>query len=281
LQEKLSDIWVQCVDLYQSQGDKRVKDWPLMNPVHMLMAVAAYLVVIGLLVLFMKNREPFKLKAFSTLHNIHLTALSAYMCIEIIRQAVINNYSLFGNAVDHSEDGYGMARIIWIYYLSKIPEFFDTVIMALKKNFHQITFLHLYHHASIFMIWWVITYFGPGGEAYFSACLNSFIHVVMYGYYLWSANARKLKKDANGKLIEKPGPTHPAFYRSIITSMQLTQFCCMLCQSIYDLVVPNDYPRFCVWILFFYMFTMLALFGNFFMKQYVKKGSKGSKKKAQ
>lgn len=30
-------------------------------------------------------------------------------------------------------------------------EFTDTFIMVLKRNDRQITFLHLYHHATIFM----------------------------------------------------------------------------------------------------------------------------------
>lgn len=91
------------------------------------------------------------------------------------------------------------------------------VIMALKGNFHQITFLHVYHHSSIFFVWWIIVRFAPGGDgvlllllvavrpslnvvvgcicfsAYFSAQLNSFIHVVMYSYYMWSTFAPKVR----------------------------------------------------------------------------------------
>lgn len=48
----------------------------------------------------------------------------------------------------------------------------------------QVTLLHVYHHASISFIWWMITNTAPGGDAYFSAALNSFVHVVMYLYYL-------------------------------------------------------------------------------------------------
>ena len=33
-------------------------------------------------------------------------------------------------------------------------EFTDTFIMILKRNDHQISFLHIYHHASTFL-WWV------------------------------------------------------------------------------------------------------------------------------
>lgn len=44
--------------------------------------------------------------------------------------------------------------------------------------------LHVYHHASISVIWWTITHTAPGGDAYFSAALNAFVHVIMYTYYL-------------------------------------------------------------------------------------------------
>jgi elongation of very long chain fatty acids protein 4 len=48
----------------------------------------------------------------------------------------------------------------------------------------QVTVLHVYHHASISFIWWMITHTAPGGDAYFSAALNSLVHVLMYTYYL-------------------------------------------------------------------------------------------------
>ena len=83
------------------------------------------------------------------LTDIHLTALSAYMCFECIHQAIRGGYSLFGNGVDSSENGIPvcgtassaqlrspcscflqMARIIWIFYVSKVAEFGDTVSFA-------------------------------------------------------------------------------------------------------------------------------------------------------
>jgi elongation of very long chain fatty acids protein 4 len=38
-----------------------------------------------------------------------------------------------------------MASVLWVFYASKVPEFFDTVLMCLKQNFRQITFLHVSH----------------------------------------------------------------------------------------------------------------------------------------
>lgn len=261
-------------DGHVGKPDVRVTEWPLMRFHEMFIVAFGYLILIAVLRFIMSFKStPLPVKTLATLHNINLTALSAYMCIEILRQAFIeSNYSLFGNGVDQSPRGQGMARILYIFYLSKILEFIDTMIMAFKKNDRQISFLHLYHHSSIFFVWWIIIRYGPGGEAYFSAALNSFIHVLMYGYYLWSTFAPKL---AEGR---KPHPLHPTYYKKYITSMQMTQFTCMLIQSICDLwFIHNDYPRPLVWILFYYMFTMLGLFANFFIRNYIAPKPKSKK----
>jgi elongation of very long chain fatty acids protein 4 len=256
-----------------AQGDKRVANWPVMNPVHTIGIIVLYLAVIFGLKKVMEKREAMKLSTFAMIHNVHLCLLSLYMCVGIIREAVRRNYSLFGNSLDTSETGQEMARMIWIFYVSKIVEFGDTIIMALKKNNRQISFLHVYHHTSIFFIWWVICYYAPGGESYFSAALNSFIHVLMYGYYFWSTVGAK---PAEG---QKPRPHHPVYWKEWITRSQMIQFCIMMIQATCDLwiTVPKSYPRFCVWILFYYMMTMLALFGQFYIQSYLK-GAKGKEK---
>lgn len=38
------------------------------------------------------------------------------------------------------------------------------VIMLLKGNVKQVSFLHVYHHVSISCIWWAIAYAAPGGD---------------------------------------------------------------------------------------------------------------------
>ena len=40
----------------------------------------------------------------------------------------------------------------------------DQVIMILKQNYRQVSFLHVYHHVTIFGIWWLVTFTAPGGE---------------------------------------------------------------------------------------------------------------------
>lgn len=94
-------------------------------------------------------------------HNLFCTILSLYMCVEIWRQAYLGGYSLFSQSIDRTPAGLPMASVLWVFYASKVPEFMDTILMALKRNFRQITFLHVYHHSSIFVIWWFIMSYVP------------------------------------------------------------------------------------------------------------------------
>eukprot|EP00514_Thraustochytrium_sp_LLF1b_P002829 CAMPEP_0184513068 /NCGR_PEP_ID=MMETSP0198_2-20121128/3228_1 /TAXON_ID=1112570 /ORGANISM="Thraustochytrium sp., Strain LLF1b" /LENGTH=277 /DNA_ID=CAMNT_0026903157 /DNA_START=91 /DNA_END=924 /DNA_ORIENTATION=- len=217
-----------------------------------------YIMMLVWLIPAMKNyvREPFQLKGFKLIHNFILFALSLYMCLETIRQAFLGNYKLFGNDLETGDEPHseGMSRIIYIFYVSKAYEFVDTLIMILCKKFNQVSFLHCYHHATIFFIWWVIATYAPGGDAYFSVILNSFVHTVMYAYYFFSALGFNFVK-----------PIKP-----YITGMQMTQFMAMLVQSTYDYLYPCRYPQPLVKLLGIYMLTLLALFGNFFIQSYLK-----------
>jgi len=91
--------------------------------------------------------------------------------------------------------------------------------------------------------------------AYFSAALNSFIHVIMYGYYFLSALGFK----------------QVSFIKFYITRSQMTQFCMMSIQSSWDMFAMKvmgrqGYPFFITALLWFYMWTMLGLFYNFYRK---------------
>ncbi|KAI8927278.1 GNS1/SUR4 family-domain-containing protein [Entophlyctis helioformis] len=230
----------------------------LMNPVHVLFAILAYVTVIFIGIAVMKPLPKFKLTWFAFFHNVFLTALSAYMSLKALVYAKQAGYSLFsfGNSVDHSPAGFPMAKIVWLFYISKVYEFLDTVIMVLKKNNRQISFLHMYHHGSILAVQWLVLMWAPGGESMLPVVLNSFIHVVMYGYYLLSSMGFK-----SVSLIKR-----------YITTMQMTQFCILFVQGVFDYYIPTtnpeatNYPPQLAIMLMVYMITMLALFGNFFIQ---------------
>lgn len=61
------------------------------------------------------------------------------------------------------------------------------VFFILKKNFRQVSFLHVYHHAiMVISIWIGIRYFA-GGESLWMPTINCMVHVFMYTYYLFTA----------------------------------------------------------------------------------------------
>jgi elongation of very long chain fatty acids protein 4 len=143
----------------------------------------------------------------------------------------------------------------------------------------QVTLLHVYHHASISFIWWMITHTAPGGDAYFSAALNSFVHVVMYTYYLLAILLGKDKRvraraceavwvctrRADGQRVPRATLLRQMRDRYLwwgryVTQFQMAQFCANLAQAWYCMR-NSPYPRFMSELLLWYMVSLLFLFG--------------------
>ena len=53
------------------------------------------------------------------------------------------------------------ARAIWIYYLTKLVEYADTMFFIVRKKFSHVSFLHVYHHATMSVYLWGIVTFLP------------------------------------------------------------------------------------------------------------------------
>lgn len=241
---------------------------PLMNPIHVVFAVVMYAVVLLALFPIAKVLGKHKYRWLGLIHNAFLFYLSLYMCSGIAITAIASGYSLWNNGVGTKANDWRMAKLIWIFYVSKLPEFVDTFLMVLKHNYRQISFLHLYHHSTIFVIWFIVTCKAPGGDAYWSAMVNSGVHVVMYGYYF-------------GTMLFPDGSAVRRFlnkFKFFITKGQMLQFACNCVQSLYDLNIPvkPNYPPSLIHLLFWYMLTLLALFGNFLIRNSRKPREAGS-----
>lgn len=61
-----------------------------------------------------------------------------------------------------------LASAFWWFYISKILEFTDTIFFILRKKWSQLTFLHVYHHSSMFVICWIVIKWIPTGSSEFS-----------------------------------------------------------------------------------------------------------------
>merc|ERR1719160_245410 len=154
------------------------------------------------------------------------------------------------NAHRLSEDG--MAFVLHIFYLSKVLDFADTVFMIVKGNWRQVSFLHVYHHTSIFLIYWLNANVFYDADIYFTIVLNGGIHFIMYGYYLATAFNIKV----------------PTVIKKSITNAQLIQFCCMELQGGYIVLNSCPAPHRLTIVYMLYIATMLALFLDFKRRTY-------------
>ncbi|XP_076450144.1 very long chain fatty acid elongase 4-like [Babylonia areolata] len=239
-------------------SDPRTKDWLLMtSPWPTVLLVLLYWLTIGLGQRLMASRPPFDLQKVMVVYNLALVLLSAYMVHELVVSSWMDpGFNMNCALVDTSDNDTSLrfARVVWWYYFSKLIEFADTVIFVLRKKTSQISFLHMYHHSSMPVLWWIGTRFAPGGEAFFSATLNSFVHVVMYSYYMLSAMG--------------PHMQPYLWWKKYLTSLQLLQFLLILGRVSYTLYTGCEYPRLFQKILLVYMFTLITLFSNFYYQTY-------------
>lgn len=256
------------------------KDLPLMDLRVALAIAAGYLVVTWLLMKFMENRKPYDLYGLRLIHNIILVVVSLGLCVGIVKEAWDRNYTLFCNTMSaNPKNDVPMSMLIYIFYVSKVYEFMDTFIMALRKKNAQISFLHVYHHATIFLIWWMNVYYYPAGDAYFAPAFNTFIHVMMYSYYLLAT-------------FNIPCP-----WKSLITKFQLLQFVSFVVQGYTELTsdkcVKLDIYEMSLFNTI-YAFSLFLLFADFYVRTYIlkphqprttgaapKKGGANKKNKAQ
>jgi len=192
------------------------------------------------------------------IYNATQVVLCGWMVYAAIREHRRRGFSLVCNAQDLAEDG--MAYVLHVFYLSKVLDFADTVFMIAKSNWHQVSFLHVYHHTSIFLFYWLNANTFYDGDIYFTIVLNGLIHFIMYGYYFATT-------------FNVPVPM---FIKKSITNAQLIQFCCMEVQGAWILLGNCGSPKKVVAVYMLYIGTMLALFLDFKRKAYKKSSGKAA-----
>lgn len=148
------------------------------------------------------------------------------------------NFSFRCEPTNFSTDLMSMciAYIGYGYFILKIIDYFDTIFFILRKKWVQVSFLHVYHHVVASTIAYIgvlyatglcehdIITFGnmldfvliffvvvSGGQAIVFVYVNSFVHAVMYTYYLLS--------------IRKPTGIRPSItLKKNVTRLQIVSF---------------------------------------------------------
>lgn len=179
------------VEFYQwamEKGDPKTADWPLVaTPWPTIALIGMYLFVVKVGPKIMETRKAYNLREVLIVYNFALLLLSAWMMYEFIASVLdIPNFSYTCEPVHYVRGDARLnrlARICYIYWLSKFVEYFESFFFILRKKNNQLSFLHVYHHAGMSILFWMVSKYVAGGVSYFAAAINSFVHVVMYAYY--------------------------------------------------------------------------------------------------
>lgn len=119
--------------------------------------------------------DPYPIKF---IYNVSQIMLCAYMTIEALFLAYRNGYTVTP-CVGYSRDNPALANLLWLFYVSKVWDFWDTIFIVLGKKWRQLSFLHVYHHITIFLFYWLNANVFYDGDIYLTIFLNGFIHTVM------------------------------------------------------------------------------------------------------
>ncbi|KAK7870535.1 hypothetical protein R5R35_002934 [Gryllus longicercus] len=102
---------------------------------------------------------------------------------------------------------------------------------------------------------WIGTKFLPGGQGTLLGVINSFVHVVMYSYYL----------------VAGLGPQYQKYlwWKKYLTLLQLVQFVVVFLHLVQLFFTPCNYPMPIVALLSTNALFFLYLFGRFYIRTYL------------
>lgn len=243
------------------RSDPRVKDWLWMGSPFPTIAIAMlYLLFVRYVPGYMENRKPLEMKPFLFVYNTAIVLLNAYLANEMIQGMFSAGYNWICTPMEYSyhPSQLQIASALWWYYFSKFIEFFDTVFFILRKKNNQVTFLHVYHHTSMFLLWWIGVKWVAGGQSVLGALINTCVHVVMYSYYALSCLGPQVQKYL--------------WWKRHITHLQLLQFSLAILHCIHSLYIDCNFPKWMHYTLIGYATSFIILFTNFYLQTYIKKG---------
>lgn len=220
----------------------------LTTPTPLFMSIMGfnYLMCINVLQDHMKHKEAYNLQQAMVAYNIFQIVFNGYICYGLYTLVSLDNP--FGLNTPYSQH---IEHFVFLHYISKYLDYLDTVFIILRKKTSQLSTLHIYHHATIPIVWGSLLYIGHGnGTAAFGCLINSFIHIIMYSHYL-----------CTGLGFRNP-------LKKYITQAQMGQFVCCLAHAgtvyAYETVVPS----YLALTQFIYHVQMLYLFNRFYSKTY-------------
>lgn len=102
--------------------------------------------------------------------------------------------------------------------------------------------------------------FVSGGHSTFFGLLNTFVHIVMYTYYLFTAIGPQFQKYL--------------WWKKYLTSLQMIQFVAIMVHAFQLLFTDCNYPKAFVWFIGMHAVMFFFLFNEFYKSTYKVKAEK-------
>jgi elongation of very long chain fatty acids protein 7 len=231
------------------------------SPFYTLGICISYVVVVKVLgPKLMENRKPFHFKKTLVFYNFLQVIFSVWLFYQIALGGwLTGEYSLRCQPVDYSNkpSTLRMVHASWWYFFSKFTEFIDTLFFVLRKKYDQVSTLHVIHHGVMPMSVWFGVKFTPGGHSTFFGFLNTFVHIIMYFYYMLSALGPEVQKYL--------------WWKKYLTTLQMVQFVAIMVHAFQLLFTDCNYPRAFVWWIGMHAVMFFFLFKDFYIQTYNRK----------
>ncbi|XP_029176888.1 elongation of very long chain fatty acids protein 1-like [Nylanderia fulva] len=247
------------------------REWPLISsPLPLTLIIIGYLFfVLYAGPRYMKNRPPYELRTFMLLYNSIQILTNLWMVQEHLSFGWFSEYGVTcaTTLALNSPKALKIFNNIWWLMLLKIFDLVETCTFVLRKKDNQVSFLHVYHHATNILFVWIYLKYILDARATLISLINCTVHVIMYMYYFISARGPKYQR------IMSP-------LKPFITRIQMVQFLAII---IYMIQFANPIcsldGQICYTIGTIFgvnILINLALFYNFYKKSYtnVSKGKK-------
>ncbi|XP_031826921.1 very long chain fatty acid elongase 7 [Nomia melanderi] len=256
-------------DLVYNRKDPRTADMFLMSsPGPLIMIIVTYIYFstnIG--PRYMRDKKPYELRNVMILYNFSQVLLSMYLFYEGMVSGWLHDYSFTCQPVDYSNNptALRMTRAVHLYFMSKLVELLDTVFFVLRKKNRQISGLHVFHHSLMPVAAWIGCKWLPNGHGTLLGLINTFIHVIMYTYYMLSSIGPHMNKYL--------------WWKKYLTMLQLIQFTIIFFHSAQIFFNGCNYPKVVTFLLCLNSLIFIYLFGAFYVNSYIKSQAANKKQR--
>lgn len=101
---------------------------------------------------------------------------------------------------------------------------------------------------------WFGVKFTPGGHSTFFGLLNTFVHIIMYTYYMLAAMGPQMRRYL--------------WWKRYLTTLQMIQFVGIMVHAFQLLFIECEYPRAFVWWIGMHAVMFFFLFKDFYNQSY-------------